>query len=168
KREAILLQTSLDSAFSIADLSTVRRQLLTFRRRYLRVEATLDFYADAISTRTSTKMAGLLRACDTLAHRSMAQILDQLGKPTPIALTYIDKGLGASILKAGLRLWDETSLNPVAAIKITRHNLHRPTALIHEAGHQVAHIVGWSEELSAALAAGLTDAPAGVAEAWRC
>lgn len=166
KREAILLQTSLDSAFSIADLSTVRRQLLTFRRRYLRVEATLDFYADAISTRTSTKMAGLLRACDTLAHRSMAQILDQLGKPTPIALTYIDKGLGASILKAGLRLWDETSLNPVAAIKITRHNLHRPTALIHEAGHQVAHIVGWSEELSKALTAGLTDTPAGVAEAW--
>ena len=166
KREAILLQTSLDSAFSIADLSTVRRQLLTFRRRYLRVEATLDFYADAISTRTSTKMAGLLSACDTLAHRSMAQILDQLGKPTPIALTYIDKGLGASILKAGLRLWDETSLNPVAAIKITRHNLHRPTALIHEAGHQVAHIVGWSEELSKALTAGLTDTPAGVAEAW--
>lgn len=166
KREAILLQTSLDSAFSIADLSTVRRQLLTFRRRYQRVEATLDFYADAISTRTSTKMAGLLRACDTLAHRSMAQILDQLGKPTPIALTYIDKGLGASILKAGLRLWDETSLNPVAAIKITRHNLHRPTALIHEAGHQVAHIVGWSEELSKALTAGLTDTPAGVAEAW--
>ena len=118
KREAILLQTSLDSAFSIADLSTVRRQLLTFRRRYLRVEATLDFYADAISTRTS------------------------------------------------LRLWDETSLNPVAAIKITRHNLHRPTALIHEAGHQVAHIVGWSEELSKALTAGLTDTPAGVAEAW--
>ncbi|AKB11801.1 hypothetical protein SAMN02910340_01902 [Methanosarcina thermophila] len=167
KREATFLQTSLNSASSTADILTVRRQLLTFRKRYLRVEATLDFYADAISTRTSTKMAGLLRACDTLAHRSMAQILDQLGKPTPIVLTYIDKGLGASILKAGLRLWDETSLNPVAAIKITRHNLHRPTALIHEAGHQVAHITGWSEELSAALAAGLTDAPAGVAEAWR-
>lgn len=166
KHEATFLQTALDSAFSVADLSAVRRQLLTFRRRYLRVETTLDFYADAISTRTSTTMAGLLRACDTLAHRSMAQILDQLGKPTPIALTYLDKGLGASILKAGLRLWDETSLNPVAAIKITRHNLHRPTALIHEAGHQVAHIVGWSEELSTALAAGLTDASAGVAEAW--
>lgn len=166
KHEATFLQTALDSAFSVADLSAVRRQLLTFRRRYLRVETTLDFYADAISTRTSTTMAGLLRACDTLAHRSMAQILDQLGKPTPIALTYLDKGLGASILKAGMRLWDETSLNPVAAIKITRHNLHRPTALIHEAGHQVAHIVGWSEELSTALAAGLTDASAGVAEAW--
>ena len=111
-------------------------------------------------------LAGLLRACDTLAHRSMAQILDQLGKPTPITLTYLDKGLGASILKAGLRLWDGTGVNPVAAIKITRHNLHRPTALIHEAGHQVAHIVGWNEEFAAALAKGLADAPSGVADVW--
>ena len=38
-------------------------------------------------------------------------------------------------------------MNPVAAIKVTRHNLQRPTALIHEAGHQVAHITGWNEEL---------------------
>lgn len=166
KHEAVFLQAALDSASSVADFSIVRRQLLAFRKRYLQVETTLEFYADAINTRTSTTMAGLLRACDTLAHRSMAQILDQLGKPTPVALTYLDKGLGASILKAGLRLWDGTSVNPVAAIKITRHNLYRPTALIHEAGHQVAHITGWSEELSSALAAGLTDAPAGVPEAW--
>jgi hypothetical protein len=96
----------------------------------------------------------------------MAQLLDQLGKPTPVTLTYIDKGLGASILKAGLRLWDGTSLNPVAAIKITRHNLLRPTALIHEAGHQAAHIVGWTEELAARLSTGLTNAPGGIAEAW--
>ncbi|HQX07758.1 MAG TPA: hypothetical protein PKZ19_13285 [Zoogloea sp.] len=165
-REATLLQDALASALSVADLSAVRRQLLTLRTRYMRVETTLDFFADAINTRTTPKIAGYLRACDTLAHRSMAQLLDQLGKPTPVALTYLDKGLGASILKARLRLWDGTSLNPVAAIKITRHNLHRPTALIHEAGHQVAHIVGWNEELASSLAAGLTDAPAGVGEAW--
>ena len=150
-RDAALLKAAFDSALSIADLATIRRQLLAFRQLYLRVETTLDFYADAINTRTSSTLAGLMRACDTLAHRSMAQILDQLGKPTPITLTYLDKGLGASILKAGLRLWDGTGVNPVAAIKITRHNLHRPTALIHEAGHQVAHIVGWNEELAVAL-----------------
>jgi hypothetical protein len=165
EREATLLQAALAAASS-ADLSALRRQVLVFRKRYLRVETTLDFYADAINTRTQPGITGYLRACDTLAHRCMAQLLDQLGKPTPVALTYLDKGLGASILKAGLRLWDGTSVNPVAAIKITRHNLHRPTALIHEAGHQVAHIIGWSEELAAALSAGLGDAPAGVAEAW--
>ncbi len=113
-------------------------------------------------------MAGLLRACDTLAHRSMTQLLDPLGKASPPVLTYLQNGPGASILKAGLRLWDATSENPVAAIKITRHNLYRPTALIHETGHQVAHIIGWNEELASALEAeaDLKGAPADLAEVW--
>src|SRR5690606_14261502 len=146
KHEAATLQVAFYSASSATDLLSLRRRLLAYRNRYLRVETTLDFYADAINTRASTTMAEIMRACDTLAHRSMAQLLDPLGKTPPVVLAYLDKGLGASILKAGLRLWDGTSLNPVAAIKITRHNLLRPTALIHEAGHQVAHIVGWNEE----------------------
>jgi hypothetical protein len=165
-RDGVLLQAALAAAVSAADLQAVRRQLLAFRNRYTRVETTLDFYGDAINTRTQPRIAGYLRACDTLAHRSMCQLLDQFGKPTPVALTYIDKGLGASILKAGLRLWDGTGLNPVAAIKITRHNLLRPTALIHEAGHQAAHIVGWTEELASRLSTGLARAPGGVAAEW--
>lgn len=165
-REAAPLRAALEAVTSTADLEMARRKLLAFRARYLQVETTLEYYADAINTRTDNTIAGLLRACDTLAHRSMAQLLDQLVKPTPVALTYVDKGLGASILKAGLRLWDQTSISPVAAIKITRHNLYRPTALIHEAGHQAAHILRWTEELASALAASLTNAPAGVGEAW--
>jgi hypothetical protein len=165
-REAAVLQATMDSARSPADLVAVRRRLLAFRAFYLRVETTLDFFASAINTRTSPAVAGLMRACDTLAHRSMAQLLDPLGRPTPAVLTYLDKGLGASILKAGLRLWDATSVNPVAAIKITRHNLHRPTALIHEAGHQIAHIVDWNAELAAALETGLAQAPGGVSRVW--
>jgi hypothetical protein len=160
------MQAALDSAESPADLANARRQLLAFRKFYLRAETTLDFFADAINTRTSSTMAGYLRACDTLAHKSMAQLLDQLGKQTPIVLTYLDKGLGASILKAGLRLWDGAGVNPVAAIKITRHNLYRLTALIHETGHQVAHIVGWNEELAAALKTGLAEAPNDIAAMW--
>lgn len=166
EREAALLTAAANAARSIDDLMALRRQLLAFRKRYANVETTLDFFADAINTRTNPKMAGYLKACDTLAHRSMTQLLDLLGKPAPVVLTYIDKGIGASILKAGLRLWDGTSTNPVAAIKITRHNLLRPTALIHEAGHQVAHIVGWNDELATALIAGLAGAPPIVAEAW--
>ena len=79
-------------------------------------------------------------------------------------LTYVDKGMGASILRAGLRLWDGAPLSPAAAVKVTRQNLLRPTALIHEAGHQVAHIVGWNEELAALLARELT--PPEVAAEW--
>jgi hypothetical protein len=96
----------------------------------------------------------------------MVAALDQLGRTTPPVLTYIDKGLGASILKAGLRLWDGSTENPAAVIKIVRHNLYRPTSLIHEAGHQVAHIVGWNEELAAALASGLSGEPGEGANMW--
>lgn len=144
----------------------VRRKLLGFRQQYLRTETTLDFFADAINGRTNPQLAALLRACDTLAHRSMAQLLDQIGKPTPVALTYVDKGLGASILKAGLRLWDGGDVSPVAAIKIVRHNLLRPTALIHEAGHQVAHIAGWNDELVRTLSHGISPRSSDLADAW--
>jgi hypothetical protein len=161
-REATLLQAALAAAFSVADLSAVRRKLLAFRTRYLQVETTLDFYADAINTRTAGTITGLLRACDTLAHRSMAQLLDQLGKPTPVALTYLDKGLGASILKAGLRLWDRTSINPVAAIKITRHNLYRPTASFTKRATRWRISSAGTTNLAAALRAGLSGAPAGL------
>jgi hypothetical protein len=165
QRHGSVLRASFDAASSLAELEEVRRRLLDFRRRYLRTETTLDFYADAINTRTSPAVGAQLWACDSLAHRSMAMVLDQLGKPTPVALTYIDKGMGASILKAGLRLWDG-SKSPVASIKITRHNLHRPTSLIHETGHQVAHIAGWNDELASVLGAGLANAAPQVAEAW--
>ena len=166
RAEGDILTATLKAAESATALRELRQRLLVFRRKFMRAETTLDFYADAINTRTSPHMAGLLRACDILAHRSMALALDQLGFNTPVVLTYVDKGLGASILKAGLRLWDGGKESPAAAIKIVRHNLLRPTALLHEAGHQFAHIVDWNRELAETLDRGLDDAPDGVAEAW--
>jgi hypothetical protein len=166
RAEADILTVTLRAAESPLALRELQQRLLRFRRKFARAETTLDFYADAINTRTSAHMAGLLRACDILAHRSMSLLLDQLGHTTPVVLTYVDKGLGASILKAGLRLWDGGAENPAAAIKIVRHNLLRPTALIHEAGHQVAHIVDWNRELAETLDRGLSDGPDGVAETW--
>jgi hypothetical protein len=155
--EARVLTVLQREAASLTAQAEVRRKLLAFRGQYLRAETTLDFFADAINARTSPTTGALLRACDTLAHRSMSQLLDQVGKTAPVSLSYVDKGLGASILKAGLRLWDGGDVCPVAVIKITRHNLLRPTALIHEAGHQVAHICGWTPELVTALERGLPE-----------
>lgn len=159
------VQAAVDSPASLAAL---QRRLLAFQQQYLRTETTLDFFADAINVRTNTQVAALLRACDTLAHRSMSQVLDAIGKPTPVALTYLDKGRGASILKAGLRLWDGGAVCPVAVIKVTRHNLLRPTALIHEAGHQVAHIAGWNDELATTLSQALLQQGANseLAQVW--
>jgi hypothetical protein len=74
--------------------------------------------------------------------------------------------LGASILKAGLRLWNAEMENPAAVIKIVRHNLFRPTSLIHEAGHQVAHITGWTEQLASLIEGELAAESMEMAAAW--
>jgi hypothetical protein len=96
----------------------------------------------------------------------MERVLRPLGIDIPPVLTYLDKGLGASILRAGARLWDE-SLSPAAAIKITHHNLWQPTSLVHETGHQVAHLTGWNQELAALLHATLASASPAAADIWR-
>lgn len=145
------LAAQLACAQTLEQLQLAAQRLLAFRQRYVAVETTLDFYGDAVNTRTNPKVASILRALDLIAYRSMESVLRRLGKQTPRVLTYIDKGLGASILRAGIRLWDGGTISPVAAIKVTRHNLYRPTSLIHETGHQVAHILGWTEEFRAAL-----------------
>ena len=165
-RECDVLVAELRAATTAEQLEQLRRRILAFRRRYLQVETALDFYGHAINSRTTPRLAALLRACDILATRSMEDVLVPLRRDVPPVLTYVDKGLGASILRAGLRLWDGGSLSPAAAIKVTRQNLYRPTALIHETGHQVAHILGWNEELAAALANALVPASSEVAAAW--
>lgn len=160
------LQTQWQRASTVQEVKEVARSMFRFRRSYLRTETLLDFYADAINTRTNPEISSLLRACDTLARRSMADLLNPLNRNTPPVLTYIDKGVGASILKAGLRLWDGTTESTVAAIKVVRHNLYRPTSLIHEAGHQVAHILGWNEELADCLRQELAPHSDEIADLW--
>src|SRR6185436_1108358 len=76
----------------------LQAQLVAVRQAYLRAETTVDFYSDALSTRASPRLGALLRACDHIATRSMAEALTPMGREVPAALTYIDKGLGASIL----------------------------------------------------------------------
>jgi len=165
-RQVAVLRAELGAAETEAELDRLHGRIVAFRQSYMAAEAVLDFYADGINTRTNEKLGAYLRACDVLASRSMAQILTPLGRRTPPVLTYVDKGLGASILKAGLRLWDGRSISPVAAIKIVRHNLQRPTAVIHETGHQVAHILGWNDELTSVLRRGLAGHPERLAAMW--
>ena len=164
-RESDVLAAQLRAADTVDELERVRRDVVRFRRRFLATETALDFYGDAVNTRTSPKLAALLAACDVLASRSLEPVLTARGKPVPPVLTYVDKGLGASILRSGLRLWDGRTLSAAAAIKITRHNLYFPTWVLHEAGHQAAFMLDWNDELAAALRRELRDAP-GVADVW--
>lgn len=139
-------------------LRSIKRGLIQLRDQYLKAEETIHFYTVAINSRTTPNISALLRACDILCIKSMQELLQPMGKVVPHVLTYIDKGVGASILKAGLRLWDG-NVSPIAAIKVTQHNLFRPTAIIHETGHQVAHILNWNEELAVALNTNLSNHP---------
>jgi hypothetical protein len=164
RRKLEALRAELAAARAEESLAAVARSVRGFRRDYLRVERTLDFFGDAINTRTSAELGGLLRACDALARQAMAQVLEPLGVRVPAVLTYVDHGLGAAVLKAELPLWDPATRLPVAAVKVTRHNLLRPTALLHEAGHQVAHLLRWTPELAQVLEAAV---PADAARARR-
>lgn len=139
-----------------------------FRRRYLQVETTLDFFGQAVNTRTSTRLATTMATLDRLAHQSIEASLAPAGIVVPPVLTYIGEGLGASIIRVGIRLWAPGTVNPVAAIKIVRHNLFRPTSLFHETGHQVAHLTGWNDALHTALGRELADDPAlrGMWQPW--
>jgi hypothetical protein len=145
----------------------VRDGVLRLRERYLQAETVLDFYGDAVNTRTNPTLRALLRGFDTLAGDSMSRSLEPLGLAAPPALTYVDKGLGAAILRAGVRLWDRAHPSPAAAIKLTRHNLSYPTALLHETGHQVGHLTGWNAELADALHETLAPRSVEVAALWR-
>lgn len=44
--------------------------------------------------------------------------------------------------------------------------MYRPTSLIHEAGHQVAHITNWNDELSASIYTGLSNHSEQLAGIW--
>jgi hypothetical protein len=151
QRSADVLAAELRAAETMAELERVRRLVVAFRRRFLQVELALDFYGDAVNTRTNPKLGAILRACDILATQSLDVVLGPLGRTTPATLSYVDKGIGASILRSGLRLWDGRSLSVAAAIKVTRHNLGFPTAVLHEAGHQASFMLGWNEQLAAAF-----------------
>ncbi len=129
---------------------SLMQDLLSLRTRYLKAEETIHFYTTAINSRTTPNVAAMLRACDILCLRSMRSLLDQLNISSPYVMTYVQYGVGASILKANLRLWDG-NMSSVAAVKVTRHNLFRPTAIIHETGHQISHLVNWNSELASAF-----------------
>jgi hypothetical protein len=136
-----------------------------FRRRFTLVDITLDFFGDAVNSRSSIPLRAALRTLDRLAEASMTAVLQRAGKPVPKALVYADKGVGASILKYDTALWAPGTLNPVAAIKIVRHNLYRPTSLFHETGHQVAHLTGWTPSVREAIARAV-DNDTGLRSMW--
>ena len=154
KREALAVRSLFAAARLRTELDRVADQIIRLRDRYLQTELLVDFYVDAVRSRTNAELATQLRACDIMAERAIGDALSLLGRRAPPLITYFKPGIGASILRVGTSLWDG-SLSRVAAIKITWHNRLRPTALVHEAGHQFAGITGWNSALAQAFRTGL-------------
>lgn len=162
KREAVAVRAAFNAARGRRDLERIADQVSHLRDRYLQTELLVDFYVDAVRSRGNPEVGAQLRACDVMAERAILTALEPLGVATPPVLTYFKPGIGASILRIGTRLWDG-SLSQVAAIKITWHNRLRPTALVHECGHQVAGLTGWNSAFAAALRTGLGRTPPEIA-----
>jgi hypothetical protein len=162
-----VLRAQFSAARTAEDLERVHSQVVAFRRRYIQTETLVDFYGDAVNTRTTPRLGAVLRGLDAIASDSLNVVLGRLGIPVPPVLVYVGEGLGAAILRAGVRLWDQGNPSPVAAIKLTRHNLSYPTALLHETGHQVAHMTGWAAELAETLWQVLLPRSRALASAWR-
>lgn len=152
KRETTVVRASFNAARSRADLDRVTDQVGLLRMRYLQTELLVDFYVSAVRARMNPEVGLQLRACDVMADRVVRGALDQLNIKTPPIMTYFTTGIGASIMRIGTRLWDG-SLSPIAAIRLTYHNRFRTTSLFHEAGHQVAGMIGWNEDLRMTLSA---------------
>ncbi|MBV9825474.1 MAG: hypothetical protein JO001_07360 [Alphaproteobacteria bacterium] len=163
KLEAAAVRATFAAARNRAELERVADQVLTLRDRYLQCEALVDFYVDAVQSRANPEVGAQLRACDVMAERAIMTALEPLRLQPPPLMTYFKPGVGASVMRINTRLWDG-SRSCVAAIKITWHNRLRPTALIHECGHQVAGLTGWNEAFARALLSRLAGSPAGVAE----
>jgi hypothetical protein len=165
-REFAVVRARFNAARSMQALDEVAGDIVAFREAYMRVETLVDFYGDAINSRTSPELGSKLRAFDYIAGLSMQRMLKPLNQKTPPVMTYLDKGIGASILRAGLRLWDGGTMSPVAAVKVTFHNQDRPTAIVHETGHQVAAILNWNDELTRTFERQLASEGAEVARIW--
>jgi hypothetical protein len=144
KREAAVVRASFTAARTRLEFEQLDRQVARLRDRYMKTELLVDFFVDAVRSRTNPEVGTQLRACDVMAERAIGSALESLGEKVPPIVTYFKPGLGAAILRIGTPLWDG-SISQVAAIKVTYHNRLRTTALFHECGHQFAAVSGWND-----------------------
>src|SRR5258708_18008096 len=74
---------ALEAAQTPADLAAARSQLLALRRRYTRAEAMVDFYCEAVNTRTNPRIAAAFRGLDRLALHTIDVLFPPLAPHSP-------------------------------------------------------------------------------------
>ena len=143
------------------------RAAIAFRNRYLRTETLVDFYCHAVNTRTSPELGATLRACDLMARRSMELVLEPLrATKCRACLPISSAGSVPQSSKPACVCGTAARETCPTVVKITFHNRWRPTALIHETGHRIAHLLKLNDELASTLESGLGGAPVDVRKTW--
>ena len=134
------------------DTHTLRAEVLRLRGRYTQVETILDFYGDAVNTRTNPAARGGASR-PRRDRRRQPRRGAQASRPRIAPRARLPRqGVGRFDPPRGCSpVGPSANPSPATAVKLTRHNLGHPTALLHEVGHQAAHQTGWTGELSSAL-----------------
>ena len=117
----------------------------------MRVEQVFDYYVDLLHTRSERGVGPLLKGCDKICYSSLNQGLKRLGLVHLLSFV-ISIGRRRIHTKVGIYLWDGQS-NPAAIIKVVRSAVPLPrlTSILHECGHQAAHMTNWNKELAQIL-----------------
>ncbi|MFD2569068.1 hypothetical protein ACFSUS_00390 [Spirosoma soli] len=117
------------------------RQTLVNRLGELEVELTTaygfyDTFMDILTQRLSNDIGPLLRGCDAIAAHALQR--GNISDITVPPLVYCDRGFGASVLREGVRI-NQNTPNPIPVIAIPYSRINEKYNLIsifHEAGHQ--------------------------------
>src|SRR5438876_10399457 len=72
--------TQLRTTSADPRVDELQTRLVNLRRAYLRAETAVDFYQDVLASREVPHISAMLRACDHIATRAMAEILTPLGR----------------------------------------------------------------------------------------
>ncbi|WP_234334971.1 hypothetical protein [Streptomyces sp. NRRL S-118] len=134
-----------------APAEEMQRRYVAVRRRFNDVLAQLDVFHDALTQRSENTVGVWLAGLDAAA----ADALHIPGTPVavPPVVCYLDRGPGAAIRRANTRI-PGNGRTPVALVRIPRERMvgHGIGAsLVHEAGHQVAALLGLVQALRVRL-----------------
>jgi hypothetical protein len=111
-----------------------------------------DTFMDVLSQRLSPALGEVLAGCDRIAAEALKRDHVALRAVEP-PIVYCDRGLGASVLREGIKFPDGT-LNPLPLVQIPYARLQEKynlTSAIHEVGHQALVLLKLSGPLSRAL-----------------
>lgn len=111
-----------------------------------------DTYLDVLTQRLIPQVGAELAGCDVIAAHALLRPHPAL-ELVPPPLVYLDRGFGASILRAGVRLPD-ASLNPTPLIQIPYSRLQSKqnlNSILHECGHEALIRLGLIRPISSLL-----------------